>query len=82
VTRVGVWVVGRAEVGLDVEEIFPDGAGADGVDGCRVDVFGENMAGGADALGGADREPATAGADVGNGAAGVEIEGVHDASYL
>lgn len=58
----------------------------DGLDGVGVDVFGVDgaAASGAagDAAGGADGEPAAAGADVGDGGAGVELEGVHDAVDL
>jgi hypothetical protein len=75
-------VVGCAEVGLDVEEVFLDGALADGVDGLGVDVFCNDVAGGADALCGADGEPAASGADVGYGFAAADVEQVHDAVDL
>jgi hypothetical protein len=77
-----VGVVGRAELGVDVGEMFAGGAIADSGDGFGVDVFGDDEAGGADALGGADAEPSAAGADIGYGAAGVEVEEVHYAVDL
>jgi hypothetical protein len=72
-------VVGRAEEWLDVGVIFAGGAVADGVDGVLVDVFGDDFAGWADAVGGADREPASAGAYVGYSFAGRDAQHVHDA---
>jgi hypothetical protein len=71
-------VVGRAYERFDIGKVLALGTLLDVGDGFGVDGLGDDAAIGADAAGGADTEPAAAGTDVGDGAAGFELQEVHD----
>src|SRR5580704_9175241 len=62
--------------------MFSLGTLLNGVNGLGVDLFGDHASIGGDAARGTDAKPATAGADIGNGAAWFDVQQVHDAVDL
>ena len=75
-------VVGRTQQGLNVRQMLSLGAILDGGDVLRVNVLSDDAAARRNAAGGADAEPAATGANVGHGAAGLNVEQVHNAVDL
>jgi len=75
-------IIGCAQQGHDVAEVLSLGALLNVGDGFRVDLFGDDASVGGDAASGADTEPTAPGADVGNGAAGFDVQQIHDAVDL
>ncbi len=72
-------VLGCAEDGLNVVEVFFIGTLLDGLDVLRINVFRVDDALGADLFGGKHGEPASTCADVCNAAARQDVEQIHDA---
>jgi hypothetical protein len=75
-------VVRCAQERFDIGKMLALSALLDVGNGFGVDVLCNDAAVGCNAAGRADAEPAAAGADVGDGAAGFEVQEVHDAVDL
>ena len=71
-------MIRSAEHGGDVTQALALHATLDGFDHLRLDVLGVDDAVGADALGQPHREPAAAGAEIGDDRAVADAERIHD----